>query len=156
MTSAELERILPGLHPSSYFFLANEKFEAGERNEAVRWLYVGQIRYRYHLAANPDLPPSGDPAFLASMMEVVARPINEWAGGNVETWIAEIQAALEWDAETPNYFTPKDVFSNELETVRTGLQDLITWIDEQRDQIPVLRSQNGLENEDRRRTPEPR
>jgi soluble cytochrome b562 len=146
MPLAELERMMPDEHPYGYFILAARTFAEGEKQEAVRWLYVGQIRWRFHIAANPNLPPDGDPALLASMMEVVARPINEWAGGDVDQWIASMQAALDWDAATPNGFTSKSEHSAEHETVRSGLGGLIASIDEQRTQIPRRRSENGLEN----------
>lgn len=146
MPLAELEQIAPDEHPYGYFILAGRVFAAGDKNEAVRWLYVGQIRWRFHLAVNPNLPADGDPALLASMMEMVGRPINEWAGGDVDGWIASMRAALAWDDANPNGFTSKADHAEELAQVRRGLGELIASIEQRRTAIPGERARNGLEN----------
>ena len=149
MPLVELERRVTGEHPSAYFVLASRSFEAGKRDEATRWLYVAQLRYRFHVAANPDLPPDGDAALFGSLMETIGRPINEWAGGNVDGWIAAMQGALDWDAAKPNGFTRKEAHPAELATVRAGLAGLIRSIDERRDALPTERTRNGLQNRTR-------
>jgi hypothetical protein len=77
-TPAELKAGIEGKHPAAYYTLAAKLFRYdATKTEAVFWFYVGQIRYRYYLAANPTLPPDGDPALFASFSEVIGRPINE-------------------------------------------------------------------------------
>lgn len=76
--------------------------DASTKQEALFWFYVGHLRYRYYLAANPNLPRDGEPALFASLSEVVGHPINEFAGGKPDVWIAEINRALEWDAAHDN------------------------------------------------------
>lgn len=149
MPLVELERRVTGEHPSAYFILASRSFEAGKRDEATRWLYVAQLRYRFHIAANPGLPPDGDSALFGSLMETIGRPINEWAGGDVDGWIAAMQNALDWDAANPNGFTSSRAHPAELRTVRAGLADLIVSIEAQRDEIPGERARNGLESRTR-------
>ncbi|MAW99846.1 MAG: hypothetical protein CMN72_09400 [Sphingomonas sp.] len=146
MPIEKLEDIAPDQHPSAYFILARRAFEAGKKDAAVRWLYVGQLRWRVYLKANPDLPPDGDPALFASMMETIGRPINEWAGGNVGQWTQSLQAALDWDAEHPNGFTPKSEHKAVYASVRSGLSDFIATLREQRDSIARSRAENGLTN----------
>jgi hypothetical protein len=80
------------------------------------------------------------------MMEMIGRPINEWAGGDVDGWIASMQAALDWDSAQPNAFTDKLAHPAEYQAVRKGLGDLIASIEQQRNDIPDERARNGLQN----------
>ena len=140
-----LERMAPDEHPAAYFVLAQRTFDAGRKGDAVRWLYVGQLRWRVHLQSHPDLPVDGDPALFASMMETIGRPINEWAGGDVDQWIESLQSALDWDAKHPNGFTPKSKHPSEYASVRSGLREFIATLNEKRDTIAKRREENGLD-----------
>lgn len=147
LSVAELMQGIEAEHPSAYYTLATTLFERGgdARDAAVFWFYLGQLRFRYHLAANPDLPPSGDPALFASLSGVVGRPINEYAGGDPDAWVAAIDRALEWDAAHPNAFTPKDRDSAAYEENRSGLAELRDWISANKAQIRATREEAGLE-----------
>lgn len=104
----QLKQGIEAKHPADYYRLALKLFQdPATKQEAVFWFYVGQLRYRYYLAANPNLKPDGDPALFASLSEVVGRPINEFAGGKPDLWIGEINHALQWNATHENGFTPK-------------------------------------------------
>ena len=81
-TVAELENGITNKHPSTYIILAQKLFVQGDKQNAVQWFYVGQIRYRAYLMANPDLDPSSDPALFSSLMSVVGTPLNEYIGGD--------------------------------------------------------------------------
>src|SRR3954470_23971828 len=50
-TTAQLEAGIEAKHPASYIMLAAKLFQAGRRDDAVFWFYLGQLRYRTHLAA---------------------------------------------------------------------------------------------------------
>jgi hypothetical protein len=128
LPTKEVERSLPDSHPSVIFAYSMRLFKAGKQDNAVVWYYVGQIRYRFHLMANPDLPKDGDPALLASVNSSLGTAISDWAGGTPRTWANSINRALTWDATQPNTFTPKEAHSAELEQVRKSVQ-------EQRDHI---------------------
>ena len=62
---ARLLRGLEGDHPACYYRRAADLFRAGQRDEAVFVFYLGQLRYRTHLAARPDLPRDRDAAAFA-------------------------------------------------------------------------------------------
>jgi hypothetical protein len=146
-TTAQLKQNIEKRHPADYYLLAATLFkDPASKREALFWFYVGQIRYRYYLAANPDLPPDGDPAVFASLSETVGRPINEYAGGKPEIWLAEINHALEWDAAHNNDFTPKSKSPERYRQIRAGLVALRDHIVTIKDKLPEMRRQNGLKD----------
>jgi hypothetical protein len=142
-----LKQGIEAKHPAAYYLLAAKLFSQGEvtRDEAIFWFYAGQLRFRYHLMANPQLPPSGDPALFASLSEVVGRPINEYAGGYPDKWIAAIDRALQWDAFHPNGFTPKAKAPDAYREIRSGYVAMRNTISTSKAQIRATRRQNGLQ-----------
>ena len=68
LSADELKKGIEKRHPAAYYLLAQKLFASGGRDEAVFWFYAGQLRYRFHLAASPELPTSGDPALFASLI----------------------------------------------------------------------------------------
>lgn len=146
LSEAEIEKALPGEHPSAYYLYAGRLFTAGKKDEAVFWFYVGQLRYRFHLMANPDLDPSGDPALFGSLSATLGERINVYAGGNTKDWIRAIERTLQWDADNENGFTSKQKFAEAYEQVRAGLKKLRDHIENQADSIREQRKLAGLEN----------
>jgi hypothetical protein len=141
-----VEKQLPAAHPSAYYSYAQRLFNEGKKDEAVLWLYVGQIRYRVHLKANPKLDPSGDPALFASLSGTVGRQINEYAGGDAKMWLVQIDKALEWDDRNPNNFTSKKKFSKEYQEIRAGLVSMRQGLEKNLDQLREQRKKAGLAN----------
>lgn len=125
---------------------AAELFGDGKKDEAVFWFYAGQLRYRIHLAARPNLPPDQDAAVMSSLNYSLGTVINEYAGGNPEEWAATITDVLEWDASTPNEFTPKADFPEAHNANRDGLSSLRERITENKEKIRNERAARGLEN----------
>jgi hypothetical protein len=146
LPARELEKALPAEHPSAYYLYAGRLFRAGRKDDAVCWLYVGQLRYRFHLMASPGLSPSGDPALFASLGATVGQTINEYAGGNVNDWVKAIDRALKWDADNPNGFTSKKKFAAIHEEIRAGLKKMRNQVKSQADTIREQRKKRGLEN----------
>ena len=144
-TPAQLKQGIEARHPADYYKLAAKLFQDGStKQEAVFWFYVGQLRYRYYLAANPNLKPDGDPAVFASLSEVVGRPINEFAGGKPDLWIGEINHALDWDAAHENRFTSKNKSPDNYRQIRDGLIAMRDQLSAMKDKLPEIRRQNGL------------
>lgn len=143
---AELERGIADAHPATYYVLAQKLFESGKRDEAIFWFYAGQLRYRFHLAAHPDLEPSGDPALFSSLSEVLGRPLNEYAFGDLKALRATIQRVLDWDERTANGFTSKTKFASPWKETRTGLEKLREYLRTNAEEIRRQRKANGLEN----------
>lgn len=133
------------VHPATLYQLAGQLMAQGRRDEAVKWFYVGQLRYRFLLAANPATRAKDEPLF-ASLSESVGRPVNEYAFGDVDAAVKEIDAALAWDAAHANALTSKDNHAGELAELRAGLQKMRDDMVTQKDLIRETRSRNGLEN----------
>jgi len=144
--AAEIEARLPEEHPSSYYAYAARLLAEGRRDDAVRWFYIGQLRYRIYLQAKPPADPSGDPALFAALNATVGQVVNEYAGGNPVQWAREIRAALQWDEEHPNASAPRAEFSALHREVRAGLAELGQQIAASADEIRATRQSRGLEN----------
>ena len=143
------EQIISGIearHPAAFYVLAGKLFAAGRRDEAVFWFYAGQLRYRFHIAASPNLPPDGDPALFASFSEVIGRPINEYAFGDLAQLTATIDKVLGWDERTDNTFTSKTAKAASWKEIRDGLVRMKEYVKTNGDEIRAQRTQNGLEN----------
>jgi hypothetical protein len=145
-TPDQLVRGIESQHPAVYFVLARKLFEAGRKDEATFWYYAGQLRYRFYLKATPGLDPSGDPALFGSLSEVIGRPINEWAFGDLDALRATLDRVLAWDDRSPNGFTAKDRHRAALDETRAGLRGLIAHIRDNAGSIRQQRATNGLEN----------
>ncbi|MDF2603583.1 hypothetical protein [Sphingomonas sp.] len=133
------------VHPAGLYILSAKLMGEGRMDDAVRWFYIGQLRYRFHLAASPASRVSDQPLFSA-LSESVGRPINEYAFGDVDAAVAHIEAALAWDAAHPNHFTSKKQNPKELADVRAGLQRLRDDMLARKEEIRETRTSNGLPN----------
>lgn len=137
---------LAGQHPAEYYKRASSLFGAGRKDDAVFIFYLGQLRYRAHLSARRDLTPDGDPALFGSLSEVVGRPLNEYAFGDLPALVQIIDAVLAYDAANPDRFTSPAQFPNVYVGVRDGLAKMKTQVLKDADQIRETRRKNGLEN----------
>ena len=143
---ARLLRGLEGDHPAGYYRRAADLFRAGQRDEAVFVFYLGQLRYRTHLAARPDLPRDRDAAAFASLSEVVGRPVNEYAFGDIPALERTLKAVLAYDAAHPDAFTPPDRYPQASRSVREGMERFRAQIIATQESIRAQRVANGLTN----------
>lgn len=134
------------MHPAALYLLSSRLLSAGDVQEAANWMYAGQIRYRFLLAAGEDTESQEDGVLFSALTEQVARPVNEAIGADVDNWIAAMEWALEWDDATPNGTTSKTDFADDLAEIRSGLAELIVQVDGSREEIREQRAANGLEN----------
>ena len=129
MSIEELKNSASELHPSGLYLLAGKLFKENKKEEAVFWFYAGQIRFRFHIMANPDLEPSGDPALFNSMNHVLGQPINQYAGKDIGKWLENIEKAKKWDAENENSTTSKEEHSEVYAQVLTGLEQMVSQLE---------------------------
>jgi len=125
MTVEQIKTGAPAVHPATLYLLAKQLFERGERDEAVFWFYVGQLRYRFYLEANPHIDPTGDPALFSSLSEVIGLPINQYAFKNTAELVKTLGRVGEWDEKNPNGFTSKENNHAVWLQVRQGFQKFI-------------------------------
>ena len=142
MTVAQLKTGIEKQHPAAFYVLAKKLFEQGERDEAVFWFYAGQLRYRAYLSGHPQLPRDGDPALFASLSEVVGKPINVYAFGDIPALAKTIDRVLAWDVSQPDAFNK----APEREQSRNGLSGMKAHVEATADEIRATRTKNGLEN----------
>ncbi|HEX9455850.1 MAG TPA: hypothetical protein VGA27_15885 [Candidatus Binatia bacterium] len=146
MPEAEVEGKLSASHPAVYYAYAKPLFTQGRKDDAVFWFYVGQLRYRLYLLANPQLPRDGDPAVMASLNATVGQSINDWAGGDPKSWAAAMERALRWDANNDNGFTSKSTQEKQWRETRAGLAALRDQIIRDEAKIRAERERRGLSN----------
>ena len=144
MTSAQIAEQADSLHPSALYVLAARLLGEGKGQEAANWMYAGQIRYRFMLAA-PGAA-ANDRVLFSALTEQVGRPVNEYIAGDPDEWIAAMEWALAWDEVHVNGVTSKAAHAAELAKVRQGLTDLIAEVDSRREELRRHRIDNGLEN----------
>jgi hypothetical protein len=144
MNNKKVEQNLPDSHPSAYFHYAIKLFKANKQDLGVRWYYVGQIRYRAHLLAHPDLPANAEPAEFADINKNLEPAISNWAGGNVRIWVQSINEALQWDASHPNNFTSKEMYASQIEQARDEVSKTRDTIKTSEAQIKAERAAKGL------------
>lgn len=146
LPTAEVEANLADSHPAVFYAYAQRLFAEGRRGEAVTWFYVGQLRFRFHLAASPRLPRDGDPALMASLNATIGQTLNEWAGGSPQDWAASIDQALAWDAAHGNAITSQQTHEKAWQDTRSGLAGLRDSILANAQDIREQRARRGLEN----------
>ena len=137
---------LNGQHPAAYYRKAAELFQSGQKDAAVFVFYLGQLRYRTHLRARPDLKPDGDPALFASLGEVVGKPLNEYAFGDLPKLDEMLKAVLAYDRQNPDSFTSAAQFPAVHAQQREGMDSMRRQIVARADDIRRQRTSNGLEN----------
>ena len=79
---------------------------AGARTRRYSCSTSGSCAIAPTCPARRDLKPDGDPALFASLSEVVGRPLNEYAFGDIPALARTIEAVLAYGAADPDRFTP--------------------------------------------------
>ncbi|MFA6956692.1 MAG: hypothetical protein WC538_12550 [Thermoanaerobaculia bacterium] len=149
LTKQTPEQLMKGIenqHPVVYYLLAGKLYDADKKDEAVFWFYAGQLRFRFMLAAHPELDPTKDQAVFASMTQQIGTPINIWAFGDLLGLETTLLAVLDWDDKTPNGFTSKKEFATQWTETRDGMKSMVTYIGQNAEKIRAQRSSAGLEN----------
>jgi hypothetical protein len=121
-------------------------FRAGQREDAMFVFYLGQLKYRAHLAARPNLPQSGDPALFGALTQTVGEPLNQWGFGDIPMMDRILRSVAAYDQANPDRFTPPAQFAAVWRQQRQGMERLRAQIVGSADQMRAQRRANGLEN----------
>ena len=107
---------------------AAELYNAGQRLKAGCVMYRAQFRARLMLLAEPGQASDGAPALFASLNDEVARPINQWLGGDRDDWIAAMECARDWAVANDDPDYPRRRHAAAHARVLEGLNELIASI----------------------------
>jgi hypothetical protein len=122
LPTEQVERRLPTANPQAYYVYALRLFNEQKKEEALFWLYVGELRFRFAMNAEPD-ETIGWLGLLGALENRYGEPIWKWASGDVENSVRSIDDALKWDAANDNAFTSKKEHADALRKTRDWLKD---------------------------------
>ena len=143
--SGSLEELAGGIeheHPLAAFELSKRLWEAGRKDEAVFFLYLGQLRFRARLLANPNGDPTGGRALFDALMSAMGPPINQYAFGDIPALLATIDRVIAWDDGHADDYAPLRT----REEAKAGLKKMRADVVSRQDEIRRTRSENGLPN----------
>lgn len=140
----EIEPLLPNAYPTNYYAYAQRLWVAGDKDKALLWFCIGQLRFRFLLAARARSAASGDAALFESLQATVGEPMADHARSNPKRWSEQIEGALRWDATHANGITSQTTYRQQWEQVRAGLMKLRTEISAHAGEI---QSQNAQRRE---------
>ena len=129
-------------HPLAAFELSKRLWETGRKDEAVFFFYLGQLRFRAHLLANPNGDPTGGRALFDALMSTMGPPINQYAFGDIPALLATIDRVIAWDDGHADDYAPRKA----REEVKSGLKKMRDDVVARQDEIRRTRSENGLPN----------
>lgn len=143
-------------HPADSYVWALELFELGRRDEAVFMFYLGQLRWRIHMVANPQFSPGNEPAIFGGVTWDVGEVLNRYVFGDIPVMARTIQAVLDFDAAYPDRFTTNPAIAGvrnarpatarHRQEVRQGLANLRKRMLDEAETIRSKRREGGLEN----------
>jgi len=115
---------------------------SGRKDEAVFFFYLGQLRFRARLLANPNGDPTGGRALFDALMSAMGPPINQYAFGDIPALLATIDRVIAWDdGHADDYAPPRT-----REEAKAGLKKMRADVVSRQDEIRRTRSENGLPN----------
>ncbi|NVK21210.1 MAG: hypothetical protein HWD86_01715 [Kangiellaceae bacterium] len=127
-SNSQVTKNIHSMHPSKYLLKANRLFAEGKKDDAIRWFYIGQIRYRAYLLANLNLDPSGDKALFNSLFQQIGPQINKYAAQNKSKWLNLIDEAIQWHSNNEYETLPQknneDIYIEALK----GIEELKIFI----------------------------
>ena len=144
--TADFESRAISLHPAISYQYARDEFDAGRKENAGLWMYIGQFRYRALLTCKGAGPwnPEYD-AFIA-MREDVGTTVNGWLGGDLQLWADTVHEAIEWYEGANDSFVPSPKCDEARARKKDDMNELIDFLVKDPDGFRAQRAENGLEN----------
>ena len=132
--SGSLEELAGGIeheHPLAAFELSKRLWEAGARTKPFSFFYLGQLRFRARLLANPNGDPTGGRALFDALMSAMGPPINQYAFGDIPALLATIDRVIAWDdGHADDYAPPRT-----REEAKAGLKKMRADVVSRQDEI---------------------
>ncbi len=122
MQPEAIEAVLPDQHPVAYYLYAQRLLQQGQRDPAVFWAYVGQLRYRFMLHTLAGGEQSAATAYFAALQEGVGLAINRAIGSEPDRWWQILGEVLAWDQASRNGHTCRQQHASAWAQTRAGLE----------------------------------
>ena len=122
-------------HPSGFFKEAGKRFTAGEKNDAAFLFYLGELRYKYYLSANPNFQPDGEPAVYSSLQSSLGEEINYSLNDSVDNYISIMDSVISWDKSHDFIFFSKSKFPEKHQEILNGLIELRQYVFDNKEDI---------------------
>ena len=122
MQPEAIEATLPDQHPVAYYVYARRLLQQGQRDAAVFWGYVGQLRYRFLLHTLADRERAAAGAYFGALQEGIGTSINRAIGTVPERWWQILGEVLVWDRDTRNGYTCRQRYASAWAETRAGLE----------------------------------
>jgi hypothetical protein len=122
-------------HPAEFYASAGSFYQKGDKFEAAFLFYLGQLRYRYYVNANPEVTEDGDKAILASLNSIYGEEINFYLGGHLDKYIVVLDSVLAWDKRHEFEYFPKKKNPAKHKEILDGLLDFRKYILKNKDEI---------------------
>ncbi len=123
------------IHPAGLYILANKLFKSNNKDDAVFWLTVGHLRFKFHLATKANTKSIDGPSLFSTLQNFIGNPINDYAGINPNFWVTAAKKAKLWDLNNDNTFTSKKKYQKEYVAIHIEMDDMIKFIDDNKDKI---------------------
>ncbi len=131
------------IHPAGLYILAKKLFKNNKKDDAVFWLTVGHLRFKFHLATKPNTKSLDGPSLFSTLQNFIGVPINEYAGFRPEQWAQAAKKAKQWDLDNNNSFTSKKKYQKEYAATHVEMDNMINYIIDNKEKIRQDRLQNA-------------
>ena len=122
-------------HPTSFYTAAGSFYGKGDKYGASFLFYLGQLRYRYYVSANPDVKEDGDKAILASLNSVLGDEINFFLGDHFDNYIIVLDSVIAWDKRHDYTFYPKKKDPQAHDDILDGLVKLRAYVIDNKEKL---------------------
>lgn len=135
MPLEDLREGIESRHPNDMLIFAQRLFEQeAEREAGLFWFYASQLRWRTRLSCH-DFPPGDEGALYGAMFATLGPIFNEWAGENIDVWLATLDDVHAWDIASKARFAEDAACLVEAEEQRAGMLKLKQSIIDKRAQL---------------------
>ncbi len=132
------------VHPAGLYILANKLYKSENKDDAVFWLTVGHLRFKFHLATKANTKSIDGPSLFSTLQNFIGNPINDYAGVNPDLWVTAAKKAKQWDLNNDNTFTSKKKYQKEYVAIHQEMDDMIKFIIDNKDKIRADRKLKKL------------
>ncbi len=131
----QLKQQAATIHPAGLYILASKLFKENKKDDAVFWLTIGHLRFRFHLITKAESTAPDGSSLFSTLQNFIGTPIYDYAGINPDSWIKTAQQAKQWDLNNGNSFTSKEKYKKEYAAIHLEIDNMINYIKNNKDEI---------------------